>query len=867
MNHFTLVALLLTACGESWTWDATSVSKDSGGETAAPEHDLDGDGFIDTAFGGDDCWDDPSAIPAGFEAISGTAQPTAAEVHPDATETWYNGVDQDCAGDDDFDQDLDTHRSATHADGTGVTGDDCYDAMDDAYPSGAASCAREGDLAPVDVYPGATDTAYDGTDADCSGNDDFDQDGDTYGRCDECDDTNASIYPNDAPDVWYDGVDANCDGNDGDQDGDGYYIEGYAFTIPADFEAGDCVDTEASTHPNAADAWYDGTDADCLGNDDFDQDADGYPLSDDCDDTDGTIYAGAPDVWYDGVDSDCAGNDDFDQDSDGYSTDDCDDRDALVNPAAVEDCSTVADDDCDGDDNDLDAVACVVWYEDADGDSYGAAEACLCTATTTYAIATGDDCDDDDSAVNPGAGEVCNNGVDDDCDGGAGACGPSSASLSSAMEYTGESAADKAGFSVAGGGDTNGDGFDDVVVGAHGNSTGGSGSGAAYVILGSAAPASTSLGAAVRYAGETAGDQAGYAVSGVGDVDGDGLDDILVGAFARNSAAGAVYLVLGSGAPATGSLGTAIRYDGEAALDYAGISVAGAGDANADGFDDVLIGAPYVSNGTDRGGAAYMVFGSPTPSSMSLAGAVQYTSDRNSDAGRSVAAGGDVDGDGCDDQLVGADLHDGGGSGAGGAYLIVGGSTAASASLSAAVTYTGEASLDYAGLAVAGAGDVDGDGYADILVGAFGNDDGGAEAGAAYLILGAASPASASLSSAVQYTGENGGDNAGVSLSRAGDVDGDGHGDFLIGADDNIDAGTAAGAAYLLLGSTAPAAADLSTAVEYTGEAAGDGAGRSVAGAGDHNADGYADIVVGARYSDDAFTDAGAAYLVLGTGL
>ena len=107
MTRIPLVALLLTACGESWTWDANLVNKDSGGDTAAPGHDLDGDGFIDIAAGGDDCWDDPISIPAGFEAIAGTAQPAAAEVHPDATETWYDGVDQDCAGDADFDQDAD----------------------------------------------------------------------------------------------------------------------------------------------------------------------------------------------------------------------------------------------------------------------------------------------------------------------------------------------------------------------------------------------------------------------------------------------------------------------------------------------------------------------------------------------------------------------------------------------------------------------------------------------------------------------------------------------------------------------------------------------------------------------------------------
>ena len=415
-----LVPFLLTACGESWTWDATSANKDSGGDTAAPEHDLDGDGFTGIAAGGDDCWDDPSSIAAGFEAISGTAQPTAAEVHPDATETWYDGVD-----------------------------------------------------------------------ADCSGNDDFDQDGDGYGRCDECDDTNASIYPNDAADPWYDGIDANCDGNDGDQDGDGYYVEGYAFAIPPDFEAGDCADDPASVpvplngfptleagevHPDAVETGYDGVDQDCAGDGDFDQDADGQATTEgpdgvgalglDCVDTDASVYAGAADAWYDGVDADCAGNDDFDQDFDGYdSTADCDDSRSAVNPAAVEDCATSYDDDCDSDTNDAGAIGCTDWYEDADGDGYGAAEACLCAATATYTISTGDDCDDSDAAVSPAATEVCNNGVDDDCDGGGGTCELTGGSLSGADAiWTGEAMSDAAGQGVDGAGDFNCDGYDDVVV-------------------------------------------------------------------------------------------------------------------------------------------------------------------------------------------------------------------------------------------------------------------------------------------------------------------------------------------------------------------------------------------------------------------
>ncbi len=657
MNHFPLVALLLTACGESWTWHATSANKDSGGDTAAPGHDLDGDGFTDIAAGGDDCWDDPISIPAGFEAIAGTAQPAAAEVHPDATETWYDGVDQDCAG-----------------------------------------------------------------------------------------------------------------------------------------------------------------------------------------------------------------NDDFDRDFDGYNaTNDCDDLDALVNPAAAEDCATAYDDDCDGDDNDVDSVGCAAWYSDTDGDGYGSAEACLCAATVTYALAGGDDCDDADAAVNPGEAEVCSDGVDNDCDGGAGACALTGGSLSGAdAKFTGE-ADDIAGYSVAEAGDINGDGFDDFLVGAIGNGDGVAGS--AYLLLGSAAPASGSLTGGVEFTGETAGDAAGYEVSSAGDIDGDGLGDFLVGAFKYGDgiSGGVAYLILGEPSPGGGSLSSAVTYSGEGVGDLAGSAVSDAGDVNGDGLDDFVVGAPYNDDFDGNAGAAYLILGSATPSGGSLGYAVEYTAEAADNyAGVSVSGAGDVDGDGLDDFVVGADYNADGGGGAGAVYLILGVASPIGGSLSTAIQYTGEATSDRAGCSASGAGDVNGDGYGDVLVGARYSDDGGTDSGAAYLIAGTASPLSVSLTAAIEFSGEATNDNAGVSVSGAGDVDADGYDDVLIGAYGNADY---RGAAYLVLGESAPASAQLSSAVRYSGENDPDYAGFSVSGAGDTNADGYHDLLIGGHGNDDGGSYAGAAYLILGQGL
>jgi hypothetical protein len=437
------------------------------------------------------------------------------------------------------------------------------------------------------------------------------------------------------------------------------------------------------------------------------------------------------------------------------------------------------------------------------------------------------------------------------------------------VQFSGEAAGDNAGIAVSGAGDVDGDGYDDILVGASGNDEGGSASGAAYLILGSPSSASASLSSAVQFAGEAAYDQAGFSVSGAGDIDGDGYDDILVSAHLNDeggSSAGAAYLVLGSPSPAPASLSSAVQFVGEAVGDYAGVSVSGAGDTDGDGYRDILVGAFYSDEGGTSAGAAYLVLGSASPATASLSSALRFAGKAAADnAGGSVSCAGDVDGDGYDDFLVGAEYNDDGGSSAGAAHLILGSASPASANLSLAAAFAGEAAGDLAGGSVAGAGDVDGDGYDDFLVGALGNDDGGSSAGAAYLVLGSASPASVSLSSAVQFTGEAEDDGAGISVTGAGDIDGDGYFDVAIGARGNDDGGSSAGAVYVVLGSASPTPASLSSAVQFSGETAGDYAGQS--GAGDIDADGHDDLVVGAHGNDDGAGSAGAAYLLFGTGL
>jgi hypothetical protein len=153
---------------------------------------------------------------------------------------------------------------------------------------------------------------------------------------------------------------------------------------------------------------------------------------------------------------------------------------------------------------------------------------------------------------------------------------------------------------------------------------------------------------------------------------------------------------------------------------------------------------------------------------------------------------------------------------------------------------------------------VNGDGYDDVIIGAHYNDDGGNNAGKAYVYLGTAS----GLSTTVSWTatGEAAGDYLGASVASAGDVDGDGYGDVIVGAHSNNDGGNDAGKVYVYLGS----ASSLSTTVSWTetGEVAIDYLGSSVASAGDVDDDGYGDIIVSAHGSNDA----GKAYVYGGTG-
>ncbi|MCB9766417.1 MAG: FG-GAP repeat protein [Alphaproteobacteria bacterium] len=420
---------------------------------------------------------------------------------------------------------------------------------------------------------------------------------------------------------------------------------------------------------------------------------------------------------------------------------------------------------------------------------------------------------------------------------------------------------DDLGTSVAGAGDVNGDGYADLIVGAPEDDDLGVRSGAAYVWLGSAAGVDLSAEQKLTASDGASVDELGCAVAGGGDFNGDGYDDVAVGTrddddLGRDS--GAVYVWYGSAAGVDAGSEQKITASNGETLDAFGAAVAVAGDVNADGYDDLVVGAPGRGFDTRQGrGTVYVYHGGPSGLDASSEQRINTIARVGGDAvGGAVAGAGDVNGDGYADILVGAVGVDDAGENAGAAFVWLGGAAGVDGGVELKLTASDGAPQDNLGVAVSGAGDLNGDGYDDLIVGASNRDS---ATGAAYVWFGG--PSGVDPATEQRLTAPDGDvqDALGVAVAGVGDLDGDGYADVAAGAWGDDDLGSASGAAWVWYGgASGPGGAEKLTAADG---AAGDLLGGAVAGAGDVDGDGLADVVVGAR-ADDSST--GAAYVFYG---
>ena len=407
------------------------------------------------------------------------------------------------------------------------------------------------------------------------------------------------------------------------------------------------------------------------------------------------------------------------------------------------------------------------------------------------------------------------------------------------------------GFTVSGAGDVNGDGFDDYLVGAHGTPS-------TFVVYGNASGLGVDLTGGTIAASKgfriSGGYSSGYSVSGVGDVNGDGLADVLVGTYTHTSGT-AAYVVYGNSTGTNvvidpsqniaSSLG--FRISGGAGT-YLGYTLSGAGDVNGDGLADLVVGAP----GTGGVPVMYVVYGRAGSAGVNLASATiaasdgfKVTSPVNSGFSSMVSGAGDVNGDGLADVIVGANII-------GSAFVVYGNSTGTAADVTSSTIAAGSGfkivtaqGANSFGLSVSGAGDVNGDGLADVMVGDKVNNT-------VYVVYGNTTGATVNINSTGGIAASSGfriagtSDSLGYTASGVGDVNGDGLTDVLVGPYQNV------GYAYVVYGNASGTTVNISSngsinasnGFKVTGSSTGYFA-YSLSGAGDINGDGLSDLIMG----------------------
>ncbi len=404
-------------------------------------------------------------------------------------------------------------------------------------------------------------------------------------------------------------------------------------------------------------------------------------------------------------------------------------------------------------------------------------------------------------------------------------------------------------YRVSSAGDVNNDGYDDIITSDPFNPTNGTNAGAAFIFLGGSGMAGIP---AVTFYGVSSEDKFGTAISTAGDVNNDGYDDVIVGAPLNDNAgsnAGAAYIFFGGSN--MNNVPDVILY-GEATNDQFGFAVSNGRKLNLDIYDDVIVGAPYGPTNNQSPGRVYVFNGGNSMDNIAdlIINGINYLYP-NSAFGYSVESAGDVNGDSYNDILIGALEAE---YSTGKAYLYYGGNILDNI---ADVTLRGELGSYQFGGSLAAPGDINQDGYSDVIIGESNNSSFQSQAGRVSIFYGGA--AMNNVADRIIY-GESQLNLFGYSLSGAGDLDGDGLNEFVVGAPSNNNGGQLAGKVYIFKPSETGTDIEDQYLVGYPG----DQSGYSVSSTGDINDDGYDDVIIGFPYNDYAGIDAGLTFIYYG---